>query len=413
MAKAECDNGNAATILQLKEELEAARSSLRANREEFEAAGAKLRAANEELQSINEEYRAASSELETSKNELQSINGELQAVNAGLKIKLEGALCANNDLQNFFATTGVGTLFLDSGLHIKRFTPGIAELLGIEDTGEGRPITEFMHRLDYPAFWEDAQAVVKDLKIVERETSSNGNWYLTWLRPYKTMDGGVEGVVCTFVDITARVKTEEALKASEARLRLLLSELSHRVKNTLAVVQSMARQSFRGDVSHEEGLEIFSNRLRAFAEVHSLLVSSDWRGAGFRQLVERQLSPYAKADGKNVILEGPAVILPPDIATPFALVLHELATNALKYGALSSPNGILRLEWGFAQDGANPMFRFAWSEAGGPPVKRPSKEGFGSWLIQNGLAEAQVALDFPEGGAVCTIVLPAEDLKIA
>ncbi len=411
--QAERDQVAEISIRRLKEELELTRSRLRASREEYESANEDLRAANEELQSVNEEYRSTAEELETSKEELQSINEELQTVNAELKIKLDGVSRANNDLQNLMAATDVGTLFLDRELHIKRFTPTISELFSIKAPDEGRSITDFTHRLDYPDFTGDAKAVLQDLKVIEREIASNGNWYLARLRPYRTTEDHIEGVVCTFVDITSRLKTEEALKASEARLRLLLSELSHRVKNTLAGVQSMARQSFRGDVSREEGLEIFSDRLRALAEAHNILVSSDWRGAGFRELAAGQLSPYAKADGKSVILEGPEVSLPPDIATPFALVLHELATNAMKYGALSSPAGTLRLAWGFAEEPAGRVFRFTWRETGGPAVKPPSKQGFGSWLIQNGLPDAEVVLDYADGGAVCTITLPAGTLKSA
>ena len=406
------DEASQAIIRSLKEELEATRSRLRASRDEFESANEDLRAANEELQSVNEEYRSTAEELETSKEELQSINEELQTVNAELKIKLDGVSRANNDMQNLMAATEVGTLFLDSQLRIKRFTPAITELFNIKAPDEGRYITDFTHRLDYPTFTEDAQAVLKKLKVIEREIGSNGNWYLTRLRPYRTTDDRIEGVVCTFVDVTSRLKAEEALKASEARLRLLLSELSHRVKNTLAVVQSMARQSFGGDVSREEGLEIFSNRLRALAEAHNLLVSSDWRGADFRELAERQIGPYTNTGGKNVILEGPAASMPPDIATPLALVLHELATNALKYGALSSPDGTLRLEWGFKRNGAGRDFQFTWRESGGPKVEASSKEGFGTWLIQNGLPEATVDLNYAPEGAVCTVKMPAESLKI-
>jgi two-component system, chemotaxis family, CheB/CheR fusion protein len=405
------DQVSEVTIRRLKEELELTRSRLRASREEFEAANEELRASNEELQSINEEYRSTAEELETSKEELQSINEELQTVNAELKLKLEGVSRANNDLQNLMAATDVGTLFLDSDLRIKRFTPRITELFNIKAPDEGRSITDFTHRLDYPRFTEDANAVLKDLKIIEREIGSNGNWYLTRIRPYRTMDDHIEGVVCTFVDVTSRVKIEEALKASEARLRLLLSELSHRVKNTLAVVQSMARQSFSGEVSREAGLEIFANRLRALAEAHNLLVSSDWRGADFRELAERQIGPYAKIDGKTVALEGPPVTMPPDIATPLALVLHELATNALKYGSLSARGGTLRLEWSFKPDGAGRDFQFVWRETGGPKVKPSAKEGFGSWLIQNGLPEAKVSLQYPASGAVCTVTLPGENLN--
>ncbi len=212
-------------------------------------------------------------------------------------------------------------------------------------------------------------------------------------------------------ELQASRAANAGLKASEDHLRLLLSELSHRVKNTLAVVQSMARQSFRGNVSREEGIEIFSARLRAFAEAHNLLVSTDWRGADFRELAERQLNPYARAGGKKIALRGPSVSMPPDIATPFALVLHELATNALKYGALSSQDGALRLEWDFVQEGPDRVFQFTWCESGGPKAAPSSKEGFGSWLIRNGLPDAQVALEFPEDGAICTITMPAGNLE--
>ena len=185
----------------LKEELEVTRSRLRASREEFESANEELRASNEELQSVNEEYRSTAEELETSKEELQSINEELQTVNAELKLKLDSVSRANNDLQNLMAATDVGTLFLDNQLRIKRFTPRISELFNIQGPDEGRPITDFTHRLDYPDFAADAHAVLKDLKIIEREIESNGNWFLTRIRPYRTVDDRIDGVVCTFVEL--------------------------------------------------------------------------------------------------------------------------------------------------------------------------------------------------------------------
>ncbi len=364
-----------AEIRQLKEELELIRSRLRASREEYEAANEELRAANEELQSINEEYRSTAEELETSKEEMQSINEELQSVNAELKIKLDSVSRANNDLQNLMASTDVGTLFLDSQLRIKRFTPRIAELFNIQPTDDGRPITDFTHRLDYPNFAVDAQAVLKDLSVFEREIWSDGKWYLTRIRPYRTVDDRIEGVVCTFVDVTARLKTEEALKAGEAHLRLLLSELSHRVKNTLAVVQAMARLSFAEDISRDDALEAFTSRVRALSAAHDLLVKSDWRGARLREVIEEQLAPYA-VGGQRIALDGPDIKLPADLATPLSLVLHELSANALKYGALSAKTGTLRLDWGFKPDGTGQEFEFRWREAGGPLVEPPRKQGF-------------------------------------
>jgi two-component system CheB/CheR fusion protein len=397
----------------LKEELETARRDLRIKAGQYEAGIEELRAANRQLRAVNEEYRAAAAKLEAGRKELQSVNEELRTVNAEFKAELGRVSRAHAELQNLMEASDAGTLHLDRELRIERFTPRVAELLGIGPADKGRLAGDFTHKLDWPAFAADAQAVLNEAQIVEREIGSNGSWYLTRLHPYRTVDGGIEGVVWTFVDITARFKSEEALKASEARLRLLLSELSHRMKNTLAVVQSMARQSFRGNVSPEKGLENFLNRLRALAEAHNVLANSEWRGADLRALAARQLSAYAKADGKAVILEGPAVSIPPDIANPLALVLHELAANAMKYGALSSPAGVLRLEWDFAQGAAGRVLRLAWRESGGPAVEPPSTEGFGSWLIQFGLPEAEVSLSYPEDGVVCTIALPEGCLQRA
>ncbi len=403
------DQASAEANRRLKEELELTRTRLRASREEFEAANEELRAANEELQSINEEYRSTAEELETSKEELQSINEELQTVNSELKIKLDNVSRTNNDLQNFMAATDVGTLFLDSNLYIKRFTPPITELFNIKPPDEGRSITDFTHRLDYADFVQDAKTVLKDFKIIEREIKGGGRWYLTRLRPYRTAEDRTDGLVCTFVDVTARIKAEEALKTSEARLRLLLGELSHRVKNTLAVVQSIARQSFAENVPRLEALETFSNRLRALASAHDLLVGSNWSGACLRELIQKQMSPHLPIDGRRIIVEGPILSLPPDVATPMALVLHELATNALKYGSLSLPDGTLRLNWALSEDKSE--FKFTWQESGGPVVKPPSHEGFGSFLIKNGLPDAKVDLRFPEEGLVCTMTMPVKSLE--
>ena len=394
----------------LKDELEVTSSRLKASREEFEAANEELRASNEELQSVNEEYRTTAEELETSKEELQSINEELQTVNAELKLKLDSVSRANNDLQNFMAATDVGTLFLDHQLRIKRFTPKVSDLFNIQAPDEGRPITDFTHRLDYPNFTADANAVLKDQKIIEQEIASNGSWFLTRIRPYRTMDDRIEGVACTFVDISARLKMEAEL-TSATHLRLLLSELSHRVKNTLAIVQAMARLSFAEDVPRDQAVEAFTNRLTALSAAHDLLVKSEWRGTGLKEMAEKQLAPY-RIEGKRIEMNGPDIVLPPDLSTPLALVLHELAANALKYGALSSKAGTLRLEWGFKGDGAEPEFQFHWREAGGPKVTPPSKQGFGSYLIQNGLPEAKVALDFNPEGLLYTVTLPAKSVRI-
>src|SRR5690242_6967809 len=201
---------NDETVRRLTQELELTQSRLRTVREESDAANEELRAANEELQSINEEYRSTSEELETSKEELQSINEELQTVNSELKLKLEAISRANSDLQNLLAATDFGTLFLDSDLRIKLFTERVTELFSITQTDEGRPITDFANRLQYEDLVKDARTVLSDLATVRREIRSRaGRCYDMRVRPYRTVDDKIDGVVITFVDVSERHQVEQ------------------------------------------------------------------------------------------------------------------------------------------------------------------------------------------------------------
>jgi two-component system CheB/CheR fusion protein len=519
------------TIQNLRDELHATRARLKTSREEEEAANEELRAANEELQSINEEYRSTAEELETSKEELQSINEELQTLNNELKLKLESVSRAHNDLQNLMAATDVGTLFLDGTLHIKGFTPRVADLFNITASDEGRSITDFTHRLDYDGLPADAAAVLKSLVPVEREVQSRaGAWFLMRLRPYRTLDDRIEGVVVTFVDVTERRRAEEALRDSETRLqlardasnlgiqdydpktnecwwdesarslwgvkadekitmelvwsrihpddlesarsafenaldprsngiyaaefrvrlnsqaerwikangkaffagetrdrhperlvatvqdvtdrkawearqRLLLSELSHRVKNTLAVVQSMARQTFRRAKDYGQALASFEGRLGALSGAHELLVSSDWQGAQLEALARRQLGAQLQENGGRVNLSGPSILLPADLATPFGLLLHELGTNAVKYGALSVEGGTVSLTWQLHPRVEGQLLEVNWLEEGGTRPNSKFKSGFGGFLIEGGLPGAKVARKIHEDGLLYEIEL--------
>jgi two-component system CheB/CheR fusion protein len=387
-------------VISLQEELELTRARLRTSREEFEGANEELRAANEELQSVNEEYRSTAEELETSKEELQSINEELQTVNNELKSKLETVSRSKNDMQNLMAATNVGTLFLDTDLRIKRFTPPIAALFNITKNDEGRPITDFTHRLDYGAFADDAREALHALTPIEREVSGGGSWFLTRLRPYQTADERIEGVVVTFIDITERLAAEQNLKTSEARARLLLQELSHRVKNSLTVVQSIARLTFKENVPNSVAVNAFSGRLAALSQAHEVLVHNEWSGARLRHLIEKQLAPHIAGNEGKITIEGPEVLLPPELATPFALTLHELATNAIKYGALAKSEGTLSLSWSFNREDG--LLALVWREStvaklrSGPP-------GFGSYLIDRGIPGADVTRNLEPKGLVCTI----------
>jgi two-component system CheB/CheR fusion protein len=210
-------------VRQLQQELQVAQSQLRASRDEYEGANEDLRAANEELHSINEEYRSTAEELETSKEELQSINEELQTVNAELTTELESVSQAHSDIENLMAATDVGILFLDAQLRIQRFTPPIADLFNVAPGDEGRSITDFTHTLDFEGLDEDAHGVLRTLAPIEREVlSRKSGWRLMRIRPYRTVEDRIEGVVVTFVDIGERRRAEDALRDSEARIRAVI-----------------------------------------------------------------------------------------------------------------------------------------------------------------------------------------------
>lgn len=190
---------------------------------------------------------------------------------------------------------------------------------------------------------------------------------------------------------------------------LLLAELNHRVKNTLAIVLSIATQTLRHADSAEAFRAGFEARIMALAEAHNLLTDSNWQGASFRDIVERVLGPYRGDDKPRYTVEADrAAHVGPRAAVAMVMALHELATNAAKYGALSNPGGSVAVAWTTIPDTDPPRLRVEWRETGGPPVKRPSRTGFGSRLIK-GLSEdafGRVDLDFAPTGLVCTFELP-------
>jgi PAS domain S-box-containing protein len=192
-------------------------------------------------------------------------------------------------------------------------------------------------------------------------------------------------------DITAR-------KEAEAHRVLLVNELNHRVKNTLATVHSIAAQSFRdADPAIRPQLAAFEERLHALARIHEILTRSHWEGADLGEVARYTLSPYRAHQGPDrIIFEGPQVLLSPQQALAISMALHELATNAVKYGALSVPDGRVTLRWMAAE-----KLTIIWQEHGGPPVKAPRRKGFGTRLLARALQsepEGQTEISFrPDG----------------
>ena len=222
-ARSESDSASL-RIQELELEGDASRQRLQAIIEEYETSQEEMKASNEELQSTNEELRSTMEELETSKEELQSINEELQTVNQENRQRVEDLAQLSADLQNLLAATEIATLFLDRDFRILRFSPKLGELFNVRITDSGRPISDLTHRLGYRDLRKDAEGVLGRLVPVEREIQDEtGQWYLTRVLPYRSTDDRIEGVVITFIDITTRKDAEEALRASEERLRRMVN----------------------------------------------------------------------------------------------------------------------------------------------------------------------------------------------
>lgn len=220
-------------------------------------------------------------------------------------------------------------------------------------------------------------------------------WFLSYAYPIKDEDGRVIRWFGTNTDITERKKAEDTQ-------RLLLNELNHRVKNTLAIVQAIAQRTAAGTHDPAEFAKNFSGRIQSLSRVHTILSDSSWHGAGLHELINDQLLAGA-VDETKLTVKGPAIQLDPQMALHVALILHELGTNSNKYGALSVPEGNVSVSWS-----ADEMLNIRWVERGGPPVEAPAKCGFGTKLIEQCAdgQEGTARILYEKSGVIAEIQLP-------
>ncbi len=199
-------------------------------------------------------------------------------------------------------------------------------------------------------------------------------------------------------------------KVAEERRDLLINELNHRVKNTLATVQSIATQTLRNVLTADQARRDIEARLIALSRAHDVLTRENWEGASLREIAAGALAPYRGAGEARLLVAGPDVRLSPRMALALAMAFQELATNAVKYGALSNDVGRVRIAWRIGRGGDGRLaLSLRWEESGGPPVQAPARRGFGSRLIEQGLArdlDGTVAIGFEPEGVVCTIEAP-------
>ena len=265
---------------------------------------------------------------------------------------------------------------------------------------------------DREAFRKQVHGELEFYSIEKRLVRTDGRviWISVRSTPVRAANGQLLYVVRVVQDITER-------KASERRQKLLIDELNHRVKNTLATVQSLATQTARGAPTPADFREAFEGRLIALSKAHDQLTVHHWESVDLRELLSGSLAPYAGAGPERVILRGEDIVLRPRAVLTLAMVFHELTTNAAKYGALSAPGGSVEIRWqpvmapAGGKNGDSQMLQIEWIEQGGPPVVEPTRRGFGSKLIEGSIAAehgGSVRLAFDPAGLRCDIAMPLD-----
>jgi len=220
----------------------------------------------------------------------------------------------------------------------------------------------------------------------------------------------VLGALLLLTGLAFAVRMATTIARGELLHDLLIQELNHRVKNTLAILQAITSQTFQSATKLER--EKFEGRLGALAEAHNLLSEDKWRGSGLQDVISRVLQPYVLSNPERVRMSGPLVPLSPRLAVVLSMIVHEMATNAAKYGALSNNAGTVRLDWEIIEEHEHPKLRLIWTEAGGPPVTAPVNRGFGSRLIERSARDqlgGEATVDFLPGGVVYTLICSLED----
>jgi PAS domain S-box-containing protein len=280
--------------------------------------------------------------------------------------------------------------------------PAAAEAVGVSrELAIGRSIAEFVSPEDFGQTTDMLRQKLQNRGTTRydvRVRNSADEWLYWEINSGLTIgdDGKPLELHVVGRDVTERKRAEE-------QQRLLINELNHRVKNTLAIVQSIARQTLRGGGASADAQQALESRLATLAAAHDVLTRENWNPVSIREIVNNALAPFCS--GERCDVEGPDLRLGPQTAVSLSLALHELATNASKYGALSANQGTVAVHW-TREEG---RFKLSWREIGGPPVNEPSRRGFGSRMIERAFAsevQGNASLRFEPAGVICEVDAP-------
>ena len=344
---------------------------------------------------------------------------------AFLKSELMAAgdgLAGNDDvLRSVLAGCGDCIKILDLNGRLQFMSEGGKRVMEVEDFSQ-------LKGCPWPDFWEgegnaDASRAVETAKAggtgrfrgAANTAKGNPRYWDVQVSPIIGSDGEPSHLLSISRDFTEEWRAANELKAAAERQAMLAAELEHRIKNTLAMIGAIAHQTMRGD-SVTAAREAFSSRLVSLGRAHDILTRTNWSSAPVREVVEGALAPHRSRQG-SIAISRPAVELSPKRALALALAVHELATNAVKYGALST-EGKVEIVWSESFVGGQPTFNFVWTESGGPNVVEPPKDkkGFGSRLIEGMRASAfggNVRTVFGPGGVVCELEAPRDEMERA
>ncbi len=513
-------------IQELEVELDEARQTIRTTVEELETSNEELKSSNEEMMSMNEELRSANEELTTTNDELNNKIAEVREI--------------NGDLENLISSTQIATVFLDSDLNLRSFTPEAQKMFRFVSNDKGRRIDDIGTDLDIRQLMDDCCKVSEKGRPVETEYATLGSdrVYRARIVPYLEEDELTGGIVFTLVDITEirglAVEADRQTRLAQAHfaeiqelydispqamalvsedmtytrankqlatmngldvadivgkqvtqvipvmgaqiapviktvletgqkveslraightlsdpadervweadfypvlagtdikgvgvnvrditeharmsfeLRRMMQELQHRVKNMLANVLALVSRASRDATEEKEVFVALSKRIQALAQTHKLLTQSNWSSAKLHELLVPELVDVYGDD--RVKLKGPQIEVNARAALSLGMAIHELATNAAKYGCFSVPEGNVSLNWIRQDDGERNDFIFTWRETGGPAPKKTAKDGFGSQLIRStieGSLNGIVSFERKKTGLVCIMQIPANVL---